>query len=202
MMSVASRCAEKTFSAFSQRVRSNCRPPKAKWAMPRADNSCCRCLPTNPVPPVTKTFMAARPTNSVQQFAQRPDAAGFQIRIIADIGAEEMDVVDDGIFFKFLAVDAAQERLAQLVAAAGRAATEFNLPFAQSFFNAIPERLVRFAQNQSEGVVATAFAVEVGVKFLRVEAVEEKVQVARALLVVCVEALQLGATEDGVEFRV
>ena len=99
----------------------------------------------------------------------------------------EMHMVDLRITIEAVEFTA-QKRLAQLIAATGQAATELDLPFAQSFFDAIPQSLIGFAQNERESVVATAFAVEIGVELLRVEIVEEQVLVARALFIVRVEA--------------
>ena len=129
----------------------------------------------------------------VQQFAQRLDAVCFQIGIIADVSTEEMDVVDLRIIFRAIEF-AAQERLAQLIAATGETAAELDLAFAQFRFDAIPQGLIRFAQDERERVVATTFAGEVGVKLLRVEVVEEEILIARALFVVRIETLDRKST--------
>jgi hypothetical protein len=70
-----------------------------------------------------------------------------------------------------------QVGLAHLVAAAGAAAAEFDAAFAHSGHDPLNEVIVRFAQDEVEGVVARTFQFEVRAVLAGVDPAEEMRQV-------------------------
>src|SRR3974390_3522049 len=102
--------------------------------------------------------MVAAISELIQQLAQRPDPVGFQLRIVANIAPIEMDVVDLRVFPVFVGEEAAQERLAELVTAAGGPTAKLDPALAQRFFDAAPEVGRGGTQHEGEGVIAAPCA--------------------------------------------
>jgi len=100
-------------------------------------------------------------------------------------------MLDFWIGLVFLAEEAAEVGLAELVAAAGGASAKFHTAFCHSLHAAVAQGFVGIAQHERERIVAAALGGEIGAIFFGVELVEETVEVARAGGVVGVEAREL-----------
>ena len=127
----------------------------------------------------------------IQNPAKCVDFFGFERRVIANIEAVEVNMLDLRVIEKIITKEAAKVRLAELVAATGGASAEFHAALCHGFHTAVAEGVIGFAQDESEGVVAASFKCEVGKIFFAVQLVEEAAQICCADCVVGVEAGEL-----------
>src|SRR5437660_1715977 len=98
----------------------------------------------------------------------------FQRWIVADVEAVKMNMIGARILApSFRPEHTPQVRLARLVAAAGRAATELDAVRSQRGHDALAQCRVAFLQDQRESVVAAAFEGEIGLVRPRIEVVKK-----------------------------
>ena len=99
--------------------------------------------------------MAPAPrSQSVQQRAESLDTADVERRVIADVPAEEVNVIHPRVFAVLIAEQSAQVGLPQLIAAPRGAAPEFHAVLAQRPLDTVAQVLVGLPQDEREGVVA------------------------------------------------
>ena len=95
-----------------------------------------------------------------------------------------------------------QIRLTQLVAAAGITLSKLDLMVLQGLHHSFAKIRVRFLEHQSERVIATSFQKEICFVLLRIEVIQEILEITPALFVVLIEAFQLISTDDRSDFVV
>jgi len=100
---------------------------------------------------------------------------------------------------KFITEEAAEVRLAELVAATGGASAEFHAALCHGLHTAVAEGVIGIAQDESERIVAASFKCKVGKIFFAVQLVEEAAQICCADCIVGVKARELGTTQDGID---
>src|SRR5262249_14380318 len=138
--------------------------------------------------------------DGVEQLAELDHPARLKRGIVANVEAEEVDVVDLGEFKEGVRLEQfAEVRLAKLVAAAGGAAAGLDAGCVQRRLDPLAERLVRVSLHQCESVVAGALKLEVGPVLRWVKVVEERLEIFGALTIALVEPAELRAAHHRVD---
>src|SRR5579872_2494162 len=130
--------------------------------------------------------------NIIEQIAQPENFVGFQRGIVADVEAEEVDVIRLRTLFPGLSAQALPEiRLSELIAASGRAAAELNAVLAKSCHHSFAEVRVRLLEDQREGIIATSLGVEVRAVEIGIEVPQEEHEVGRSTMIILIQSTQL-----------